>query len=54
LVTFTTAPASGAALTWSGYYAFLCRFDDDVLDFEQFMSKLWEAKQVKFRSLRAQ
>ena len=54
LVTFTTAPASGAALTWSGYYAFLCRFDDDVLDFEQFMSNLWEAKQVKFRSLRAQ
>jgi uncharacterized protein (TIGR02217 family) len=54
VVTFTTAPASGAALAWSGYYAFLCRFDDDALDFEQFLTNLWAAKQVKFRSLRAQ
>lgn len=54
VVTFTTAPASGHALTWTGYFGFLCRFDGDDLDFEQFMSNLWKADSVKFRSLRSQ
>ena len=54
LVTFTTAPASGAALAWTGYFGFLCRFDGDDLDFEQFMANLWKADSVKFKSLRAQ
>jgi hypothetical protein len=53
-VTFATAPASGAALAWTGYFGFLCRFDGDDLDFEQFMANLWRAESVKFRSLRAQ
>ena len=54
VVTFASAPASGAALAWSGYFGFLCRFDGDDLDFEQFMANLWRAQSVKFRSLRAQ
>ncbi|MGO9743983.1 MAG: DUF2460 domain-containing protein [Roseiarcus sp.] len=54
LVTFTTAPASGAALTWAGYFGFACRFDADTLDFEQPMTNLWKVESVKFRSLRAQ
>jgi uncharacterized protein (TIGR02217 family) len=54
LVTFSTAPASGVALTWTGAFGFLCRFDGDDLDFEQFMSNLWKVGSVKFRSLRAQ
>jgi uncharacterized protein (TIGR02217 family) len=54
VVTFTTAPASGDALTWTGSFGFLCRFDGDDLDFEQFMANLWRAQSVKFRSLRAQ
>jgi len=53
-VTFATAPASGVALAWTGYFAFLCRFDGDDLDFEQFMASLWKADSVKFRSLRQQ
>ncbi len=53
-VTFATAPAAGAALAWTGYFAFLCRFDSDALDFEQFMANLWKANSVKFRSLRQQ
>ena len=52
IVTFTTAPASGAALAWSGSYAFLCRFDADDMDFEQFMAAIWRAESVKLRSLR--
>ena len=54
IVTFATAPAVGHALTWTGYFGFLCRFDGDDLDFEQFMSNLWRAESVKFRSLSAQ
>ena len=49
-----SAPASGAAIAASFSYAFLCRFDGDELDFEQFMANLWRAQSVKFRSLRAQ
>ena len=53
LVTFAAAPAVGAAIGWTGYFGFLCRFDDDKLDFEQFMQNLWKADSVKFRSVRA-
>jgi hypothetical protein len=53
-VTFATAPANGAALAWTGYFGFLCRFEGDDLDFEQFMANLWKADSVTFRSLRAQ
>jgi hypothetical protein len=53
-VTFTTAPLSAAALAWTGYFGFLCRFEADDLDFEQFMANLWRADSVKFRSLRNQ
>ena len=52
-LSFTTAPAAGAAIVASFAYAFLCRFDGDDLDFEQFMANLWKADSVKFRSLRA-
>ena len=48
LVTFTGAPANGAALTWSGTYYFRCRFREDVMEFQQFMSKLWEAQSFDF------
>jgi uncharacterized protein (TIGR02217 family) len=50
---FATAPAAGAVVTADFTYAFLCRFDGDDLDFEQFMLNLWKADSVKFRSLRA-
>ena len=53
-VAFTTAPLNGATLAWTGYFGFLCRFDADDLDFEQFMANLWRADSVKFRSLRQQ
>lgn len=51
LVTFTTAPGSGAALTWSGAYYMRCRFktEDSPITFNQFMSKLWETGTVAMR-----
>ena len=32
VVTFSAAPAIGAALTWTGYFLYACRFTDDTLD----------------------
>ena len=49
---FTAPPASGALVSASFNYAFQCRFDADNLDFEEFMQNLWEAKSVKFKSVR--
>jgi len=48
LVTFVSAPAANAALTWSGTYYMRCRFKEDTSEFNQFMYRLWEAKQVEF------
>jgi hypothetical protein len=52
IVTFAGAPSPGAALQWTGMFSFLCRFDDDAEDFEQFMQDLWAAKSIKLRSVR--
>jgi len=49
---FTTAPASGALIGASFSYAFQCRFEDDSVDFEQFMQNLWRVDSLKFRSVR--
>jgi uncharacterized protein (TIGR02217 family) len=47
-VTFTTAPALGAALTWSGTFYWGCRFDEDLTELSQFMQTLWDCKALKF------
>jgi uncharacterized protein (TIGR02217 family) len=41
LVTFASAPTAGAALTWSGQFMFLVRFEQDELEAEQMMQSLW-------------
>jgi len=50
IVTFNSAPGAAQALTWSGSYAWLCRFDEDTLNLSRFMAGLSEAKSVKFSS----
>ena len=52
IITFTTAPASGAVLTWSGTFYFRCRFLDDVAEFEQFALNLWQLKKIQFQSVK--
>jgi len=32
IITFSTAPAPGAALTWTGSFYYLCRFAEDTID----------------------
>ena len=51
-ITFTTAPAGGAILTWEGYFYFGCRFLRDDMTFDQIVSQLWSGKSLKFTSLR--
>ena len=52
-VTFTTAPPSGAAITADFDWYFLCRFDDDSADAEEFMSKLYALQSLKLRTVRS-
>lgn len=51
-ITFATAPANGSPVAASFAYAFQCRFIDDQVEFENFMSGLWRAKSLKFRQVR--
>jgi uncharacterized protein (TIGR02217 family) len=52
LVTFSTAPTTGQALTWSGAFYRRCRFLGDRLDTTKFMRDLWEARKVEFISVK--
>jgi hypothetical protein len=49
---FTSPPGPGVLIAATFSYAFQCRFEDDDMDFEQFMSNLWKVDSVKFRSVR--
>ena len=53
IVTFTTAPANGAAITWTGTFYFRCRFSEDSAEFSNLALGGWETKSLKFRSLLA-
>jgi len=53
VISFTTAPAASAALTWSGGYLFLCRFDDEMVDAVQFGGNLWSVGKLTFVSVKA-
>lgn len=49
LVTFTSPPGNGLALTWTGTYYNRCRFEMDMADLERFMDKLWQLKTCDLR-----
>jgi len=50
LVTFTSAPGAAAVITWTGYFAFLCEMDDDVVEQTLFMSGLYAVPKIAFSS----
>lgn len=52
LVTFTSAPTNGHALTWTGTYGWYCRFDSDNIDFSNDMSKIWSSKSISFTTVK--
>jgi hypothetical protein len=47
-INFSSTPGAGLALTWSGAFAWRCRFDDDDLGIEGFMYQLFSLKTLKF------
>lgn len=52
VVTFTTAPAAGVTVSWTGNFYFIVRFKYDMMDFNQFMKDLWEAQKVDLITLK--
>jgi len=52
IVTFTTAPASGTTLAWSGSFYYRCAFDEDQLDLSKFMNQWWQIKKLPFTSVK--
>ena len=51
IVTFNSAPAAAAPLTWTGGFFYRCRFSDDSLSFTQFMQYMWQTATLKFASV---
>ena len=51
-IQFSSAPASGAALAWSGQFGFQCRFSGDSSEFEEILSGAWQNRSLKFRVVR--
>jgi uncharacterized protein (TIGR02217 family) len=51
-ITFTSAPGNGATITATFTYDYICRFSEDVQDYEEFMSLLAMCKVVKFQTVR--
>lgn len=52
VVTFTTLPPVGAALTWSGGFFWRCRFLQDTVDFERFLHQLWSLRKIELRTIK--
>lgn len=51
-LTFNVPPPAGAVIAADFTYAYLCRFLEDQIDFEEFMSSLWKLDSMKFRSVK--
>jgi uncharacterized protein (TIGR02217 family) len=52
LVTFTTAPAAGVAVTADFTFYWRVRFLEDVAEFEKFALALWQLKKLAFISVK--
>jgi uncharacterized protein (TIGR02217 family) len=51
-VTLASAPASGAELSWSGKFLYVCRFDQDEMDLERLARSLWSQGGLQFMSIK--
>jgi uncharacterized protein (TIGR02217 family) len=51
-VEFTSAPRAGAAISADFRVLWLCRFAEDVQDFEEFMTMLWSLRTVRLMTVR--
>lgn len=51
-IQFTTAPAAGVPLRWSGEFYRRCRFKDDMLNADRFLYHLWKVRAIEFDTSR--
>lgn len=51
-IVFTSAVGNGVVVTADFSYFFLCRFIEDMIDFEQFLKNRWKLRICKFRSVK--
>lgn len=47
-ISFTTAPANGVVLDWTGTHYWRCAFDSDEFDSEEFLRGIYKSKSLKF------
>ena len=52
LITFTTAPVSGAVLTWSGYWYYRCHFANDSIELQQIFYQGWGLDSLTLESIK--
>lgn len=52
LLTFTTAPANGASLDWTGAYYWRVCFAKSEQEFSEFVRQLWELKTVELETVK--
>ena len=52
VITFVTAPAAAAVLTWTGSWYYRCRFTDDELLLTEIYHQWWALKSLKFQSVK--
>lgn len=50
-IVMQTAPATGDIVTATFEFFFVCRFEEDMAEFSQFMDKLWELGKVSLMSV---
>lgn len=50
-IVFDVAPTDEHVLSWSGKYYFVCRFLEDIQDYEEFMYKLYTLQECTFKSV---
>ena len=52
IITFVTAPAAAAVITWTGSYYNRCRFLTDEQEMSQMMNQWWEIKKLQFLTVK--
>lgn len=50
-LSFASSPLAGEVVSVSCKYFFVCRFMEDLADFEEFMEKLWKLDTLEFQSV---
>lgn len=51
IIQMGVAPVNGAVITGTFQYYFVCRFKEDVSEYNKFMNQLWELQELNFRSI---